>query len=49
MVCLGQATRVVEYLLDARKSYRARIRLGIVTDTYDAEGDGRSHRRPVRR
>jgi len=37
-VCLGQATRLVEYLLDYPKSYRARIRLGIVTDTYDAEG-----------
>jgi len=37
-VCLGQATRLTEYLLDARKSYRARVRLGVVTDTYDAEG-----------
>ncbi len=38
LVCLGYATRIVEYLLDARKSYRARIRLGITTDTYDADG-----------
>jgi tRNA pseudouridine55 synthase len=38
LVCLGQATRIVEYLLDAPKSYRARIRLGIATDTYDADG-----------
>ena len=38
VVCLGRATRVVEYLLDARKSYRARIRLGVSTDTYDADG-----------
>ncbi len=37
-VCLGQATRLTEYLLDTPKSYRARIRLGIVTDTYDAAG-----------
>jgi tRNA pseudouridine55 synthase len=37
-VCLGQATRVVEYLMDARKTYRATVRLGVVTDTYDAEG-----------
>jgi tRNA pseudouridine55 synthase len=37
-VCLGHATRVVEYLVDTPKSYRARIRLGVVTDTYDAEG-----------
>jgi len=38
VVCLGRATRVVEYLLDARKSYRARVRLGVTTDTYDADG-----------
>ena len=39
LVCLGGATRIVEYLLATRKSYRARIRLGIVTDTYDADGE----------
>lgn len=38
LVCLGQATRVVEYLGDHDKKYRARVRLGIETDTYDATG-----------
>lgn len=38
LVCLGQATRVTEYLMDASKRYRAGIILGIATDTYDAEG-----------
>jgi len=38
LVCLGQATRVAEYLMASDKEYRARIRLGISTDTYDAEG-----------
>jgi tRNA pseudouridine55 synthase len=38
MVCLGSATRVVEYLADHDKKYHARIRLGIETDTYDATG-----------
>jgi tRNA pseudouridine55 synthase len=38
LVCLGQATRVVEYLSDHDKKYRARVRLGIETDTYDATG-----------
>jgi len=38
LVCLGQATRVSEYLMDGRKSYDAQIRLGITTDTGDAEG-----------
>ena len=38
LVCLGQATRVAEYVLGVRKSYRARVRMGITTDTYDADG-----------
>lgn len=38
LVCLGQATRVSEYLMDGRKAYDAQIRLGVTTDTGDAEG-----------
>ena len=38
LVCLGEATRVAEYLMSSDKVYLARIRLGITTDTYDAEG-----------
>ncbi|MBN1953930.1 MAG: tRNA pseudouridine(55) synthase TruB [Anaerolineae bacterium] len=38
VVCLGQATRLVEYLVDSPKQYRARVRLGQETDTYDVEG-----------
>lgn len=38
LVCLGRATRVVEYLMEGTKTYRARVRMGITTDTYDAEG-----------
>ena len=37
-VCLGQATRIVEFLANATKTYRAEIELGITTDTYDASG-----------
>ena len=37
-VCLGQATRIVEYLTNAVKDYRAEIELGMTTDTYDASG-----------
>ncbi len=37
-VCLGQATRIVEFLTDATKAYRAEIELGVTTDTYDASG-----------
>jgi len=38
LVCLGQAVRISEYLMELPKTYRAVIRLGIATDTYDAEG-----------
>jgi len=38
LLCIGQATRVSEYLMTGRKTYRARVRLGITTDTYDIEG-----------
>ncbi len=38
LLCLGQATRVAEYLMNHDKTYRASIRLGISTDTYDTEG-----------
>jgi len=37
-VCLGEGTRVVEFLIEATKAYRARIELGVATDTYDATG-----------
>ena len=37
-VCLGQATRLVEYLMDTTKTYRAGIELGVSTDSYDNEG-----------
>jgi len=39
VVCLGQATRVAEYLMASDKVYRAEIRLGVSTDTHDAEGE----------
>ncbi len=38
IVCLGQATRVVEFLAGADKTYQAEIELGVTTDTYDAAG-----------
>lgn len=37
-VCLGQGTRVIEFLVDTTKVYRAEIEFGIATDTYDATG-----------
>ncbi len=37
-VCLGKGTRVIEYLMDGTKEYRAEIEFGKTTDTYDAAG-----------
>ena len=37
-ICLGEATKFSLGLLDADKSYRADLRLGITTETGDAEG-----------
>jgi tRNA pseudouridine55 synthase len=39
VVCVGQATRISEYLMGHDKTYRATIRLGVETDTYDADGE----------
>ena len=37
-VCVGKATKAVQYLTNKQKSYRANIKFGIVTDTYDSYG-----------
>lgn len=38
-ICLGQGTRVVEFLNLAQKVYQAEIELGTATTTYDATGE----------
>lgn len=38
-ICLGEASKFTQYLLEADKVYRTRIRLGEKTSTGDAEGD----------
>ncbi len=38
VVCMGQATRIAEYLTASVKSYRAVAELGLTTDTYDIDG-----------
>ena len=37
-VAVGHGTRLLEYLMDGEKTYRARLRLGLVTDTQDSQG-----------
>lgn len=38
VICVGGATRLSDEVMHATKAYRAVIRLGIRTETYDAEG-----------
>ena len=38
LVCIGQAPRTMEYLIEGTKEYKCRIVLGVETDTYDSEG-----------
>jgi len=38
-LCIGKATKVIEYLMDKDKTYRAGLILGIATDTQDASGN----------
>jgi len=45
-ICFGQATRLMEYLVDSVKHYRMTVYLGISTDTYDSEGTVTSRRDP---
>lgn len=37
-LCFGEGTKVSQFLLDSDKAYIADFRLGVETDTYDAEG-----------
>ena len=43
-ICLGEATKLSQYLLDSDKSYRTTAKLGIRTTTGDAEGETVSER-----
>jgi tRNA pseudouridine55 synthase len=45
-LCFGEATKFAGELLDADKSYRATLRLGVTTDTADSDGNVLA-RRPV--
>lgn len=39
IVCVGAATRLSEYVMASAKTYRAQLRFGETTATYDAEGE----------
>ena len=38
-VCIGRATKIIDYIMDSRKVYEVEFKLGIKTTTYDDEGD----------
>ena len=38
-ICVGKATKAGQYLTDKHKKYRANIKFGISTDTYDKYGE----------
>lgn len=38
-ICLGKATKIIDYIMVAKKSYFVRFKLGIITSTYDLEGE----------
>ena len=51
-ICLGQATRVAEYITDGKKAYRGQIILGATTTTEDASGEPietKEVREPIKR
>ncbi|NLB79735.1 MAG: tRNA pseudouridine(55) synthase TruB [Clostridiaceae bacterium] len=43
-ICIGKATKVIEYLMEKDKVYRVGLLLGIATDTQDAAGNVLSER-----
>ena len=38
-ICFGQATRLMEHLVESQKQYRMEVHLGVTTSTYDGEGE----------
>ncbi|GIM27797.1 tRNA pseudouridine synthase B [Clostridium polyendosporum] len=37
-ICLGKATKIIDYIMENKKTYKVQLKLGIITDTYDLEG-----------
>lgn len=38
VICIGEATRLSDFVMHGQKTYHAKIRFGETTETYDAEG-----------
>lgn len=39
ILCLGQATKLSNYVMASRKGYRAEVLFGVETDSFDADGE----------
>ncbi|MGL4741109.1 MAG: tRNA pseudouridine(55) synthase TruB, partial [Sarcina sp.] len=37
-ICIGKATKIIDYIMENHKTYRVTFELGKTTDTYDLEG-----------
>lgn len=38
LVCMGEATKLSRFLMDCKKTYLVKAKLGVQTDTYDVDG-----------
>lgn len=38
-ICIGKATKIIDYIMDSEKVYEVTLKLGIRTTTYDLEGE----------
>ena len=45
-ICIGRATKIIDYIMDSEKVYEVTFKLGIRTTTYDLEGEFLEERDP---
>ena len=45
-ICIGRATKIIDYIMKAEKVYEVTLKLGIRTTTYDLEGEVLEERDP---
>ena len=38
-ICVGRATKIIDYIMDSEKTYEVTFKLGVKTTTYDLEGE----------
>ena len=38
-ICIGKATKIIDYIMNSEKVYVVEFKLGVKTTTYDLEGD----------